>query len=239
MYRSTSLVSLIAVLVVTVLVVSYFVSLGKITVNEGIVITVVVVIVSPLLQIILPPLITIGLQPKVSLKVDKIEFQKRVFHGVEGHQIKALVTNKGKKICSNLTASFSVKDADNRSPNLLSITFSNRDFQPRTDAAEEPMRSIGYAWKKDNENECLGDWKELRQKDCVYLLFPYETHFFDGADTNPYRDSIAYNASEVLLKLIPNHRYKIVIEVKGEDSERITAIGKKEKTLTFKRIEGF
>ena len=195
---------------------------GVISLNVGIIIGVLAAII-PIVLAILPTLIEYGLKPKVTLKINDMKLIKRNSHDVEGYQLEALVTNHGKKICLNMCATFVIKDAHGNSPNLLHVRFDSRKGQT-VEQNEEPMRAVRYAWGKEDERIYVGNWGELRQKDSVSLLFPHETI---GGGTDSYTFW-----SETLLKLTPNSRYEVKVEVKGEDSEKNTAIGNKKQTLT-------
>jgi hypothetical protein len=210
--------------VISLAIIAVLVNNGIISINVGIVVGVLLVIIYPLLLALLPIFLMFGIAPKVSLQISDLKFVKKNSHGIEGYQLKALVTNKGKKICSNLAASFEIKDTHGSSPNLLQVRFDNNNGQEKVEQKEEPMRNVRYTWIRNGDREYLGNYGELRQGDYVSLLFPFETISASAGLHDVW--------SEMLLKLAPNSRYKVVIEVKGEDSEKNTAIGNKKQTLT-------
>jgi len=209
----------VALIIVSIIIIAALTYSGRVDLNFGIIISI--------LLVILPTLVDYELKPKVDLKISDLRFTKNTSRGVAGYQLEAIVTNGGKKICLNLCASFEIKDAQGTSPNLLHLRYGNRNGQETVEQNEETMREARYRWLKKGGREYSGNWDELRQNDSVSLLFPYEVISVSaGSNTSE---------AETLLKLLPNSRYKVVVEVKGEDSERNTAIGNKKQTLTTQK----
>lgn len=207
------------------MVIGFLTYLGKIGFDIGITISI--------LSLFVPNLISHFLEPKVALEIKNLQFVKKSFDHVEGHQLKALITNNGKKICLNLDATIiQVKDAQGRSPNLLHVGVDETGGQKKIWSREEPMRDVGYAWIDQKEDITQGVLKELRGKDNVDLLFPYKTMFAgvtrDTGLSFEYegRRSSSYS-SECWLKLETNTEYQVVVEVKGEDSEKISYSARK------------
>lgn len=176
-----------------------------------------------------PVLLEYSLKPRVELQIKDIRLVKKSSHNVEGHQLEALITNNGKKICLSLKATnIQVTDADGRSPNLLHVDIDDSGEQTKVSSNEEPMRDVGYAWIDRKGSTTQGVLKELRRKDNVTLLFPYETTF-GGRVENLNRSSSAY--SERWLKLEADTKYQVVLEVKGEDSDKVTAMANKKANI--------
>jgi hypothetical protein len=155
---------------------------------------------------------------KVVLEIEKPRFFKRSFDQIEGHQLKAGVKNKGREICLNLCAKLEIKDYEGKVPELLNVRVDVTDGNKVTNATEEPMRAIKYAWV-DKDERALKVLKELKKDDDFSLLFPYET-FFAGVGSST-------SSSEYLLKLQVNKDYEVEIEVKGEDSDKNVVIKRK------------
>lgn len=200
--------------VISIVILTYF---GTISVDVGIVLSI--------LSLVVPSVSTaIGYfrKPKVALEIKNIQFIKSL-HAVEGYQLKAFVTNNGRKICQNLAATFQIRDAQD-APNLLYVSIVETDGHESITTREAPMTDGRYTWIDEKGGITLGVWKELRLKDTVGLLFPYVTMHVGSL--------IMYGSSsssslECLLKLETNVEYHVVIEIKGEDSEKNTIMRSK------------
>lgn len=190
--------------------------IGKVSLDVGIILSI--------LSLFVPNLVDYFLKPKVALQIKNLEFVKKSYDNVEGYQLKGLITNNGKRISLNLDATFKIENAQHKSPNLLHVIFDTTDAQVRVKSREEPMRNIGYAWTDEKDQTIIGSLKELRQKDFVGLLFPYEEV---SAGISPIFGSVSAIYSETYLKLEPNACYEVVVEIKGEDSEKNTVMRSK------------
>jgi hypothetical protein len=89
------------------------------------------------------------------------------------------------------------------------------------------MREVKYGWIDEKGKKAESTmWKELRYKDSIDLLYPLKSFFFGhgvrSTIDGPFRNQSF--GSEVLLKLVDGVRYNVVIEVKGEDSEKNTVM---------------
>lgn len=221
MIKKVIAISAIAFAIIIILTVE-----GIITPLLGIILSVLAFLAPIIVTVLITAAITNAFSPKTSLKIKKLQFVKKSFQNIDGYQLKAEVTNKGKKICMNLDATFQIQDSQKKSPKLLQISVTEWNKRLTVDSVkEEPMRDTRYAWNKKGERTYLGNWTELRQEDSVSLLFPYET--VGAGDL----DSGSFSHSEVLLKLEKNVNYDVIVEVKGEDSEKNTAIKKEKQTL--------
>jgi hypothetical protein len=217
-----SLIFPIVAILVVVFLSDYFGFIGFII---GIIVAILIFIIPFLLGAVFPVLLEYSLKPRVGLQIKDIRLVKRSSHNVEGHQLKALITNNGKKICLNLEATkIQVRDAQGRSPNLLHVDIDDSGAQTEVTSREETAKEVGYAWIDQKGQTIQGVLKELRRKDNVSLLFPYETTF-TGRVENLNRSS--YSSSERWLKLETDAKYQVVLEVKGEDSDKVTAMTSK------------
>ena len=204
--------SSVIVAVVVIVAISFLTFYGYISLDIGIVSTAILAVLS----LFVPNLIDYSLKPKVGLQIGNLEFVKKMHDGIEGHQLKGVIMNNGKKICLNLGASVKIEDRQGKSPNLLHIRFDRKDGQETVESKEEPMRDIGYIWTIDNEHVTTAIWKELRQKDSVNLLFPHEQVSVHVGSSGLW--------SVYLLKLEHNTEYNVIMEVKGEDYEKNTVV---------------
>ncbi len=186
-----------------------------ISLNIGIMAVVLSVILGTL-PLFVPNLVDHLVKPRIILQVENLEFVKKENRDVEGFQLKGLITNKGKKNCFNLEGSFKIEDLQHRPPKLLYVRFDRKNGKETIEAREESMRAIDYAWISDKDLIYRGMWKELRQKDCVAFIFPYDPVSI-GVGSRSFW-------SEYLLKLKNNTEYQVTVEVKGEDAEKNTVI---------------
>jgi hypothetical protein len=211
----SSVVIITIVVVISIVVLTYF---GTISVNIGIVLSA--------LSLVVPNVITaIGyfLKPRVALEIRNLKFVKKSLDHSEGYQLKALVTNNGKKICLKLDATFQIRDTQGRSPNLLHVVFEKTDSHERVVySSEEDMRNIGHAWMDEKDQTIMGTstLEELRREDFVGLVFPHEETWVNIIPTSIIHKNPTY--SETYLKLQSNTHYEVFVEVKGEDSEKNT-----------------
>jgi hypothetical protein len=203
---------------VVVIAIAIFTYSGYISLDTSIIFTLVTVILA-MLSLFVPSLVDYSLKPRVSLEIGNLEFIRKEYHDVEGYLLKGLITNKGKRICLNLDVAFKIEDARHNSPNLLYVRLDTENGQETVNTREEAMRDINYVWINERDRITKGMWKELRQKDSVAFLFPYESvdigvgsHFW---------------WSEFLLKLENNAEYQVTVEAKGEDGDKNTVMKSK------------
>jgi hypothetical protein len=216
------------VVITSIVVLTYF---GKISLDVGIVLSVLGVVVPTV-----STAISYFLKPKVALEIKNLKFVKKSLDHAEGYRLRALVTNNGKKICLKLDATFQIKDAQGRSPNLLHAVFEKTDSQERVVFSnEEQMRNVGYAWIDEKDQTIMGTstFKELRQEDFVGLVFPHEETWVNIMPISIIHKNPTY--SETYLKLQPNTQYEAFVEVKGEDSEKNTHRQRKETKIRLVR----
>jgi hypothetical protein len=218
-----SVAIIICVILISIGVSTYY---GKISVDVGILLSV--------LGLVVPAVSTaIGyfLTPRATLEIKNLQCVKENFHGVEGHQARALITNNGRKICTSLDATFHVEDAEGRSPNVLHINVDETNGREEVTTREETMINTSYVWTDEKFQTIEGTStlnEELRRGDRYGLLFPYETVF---ATMRTLVGSMSGGYSETLLKL-GHQTYRVTVEVKGRDSDSNTVM--KSKTVNFK-----
>jgi hypothetical protein len=193
----------------------------------GIVLGVITFLVPIIITALLTTYIENALSPKASLRIENLEFTRR-FQNIDGYQIKAAVTNKGKKICYKLDATFQIKDDKGKSPNLLFVSIDKVDEHETVTSREEPMRAIGYAWIDEGKETTSSSLEKLRKDDCTELVFPYET---TSIGVGKIGGSMSLFSSECLLKLTNSVNYDVTVTVKGEDSDKNTVVKSKKATL--------
>lgn len=179
-------------------------------------------------ETLIPVVMNYSIAPKVSLKVDDIKLEKRTFLNVKGYELTALVTNKGKKIALNIDASIQIRNEENAIPNLLDVSFDERDDRIiHAEARETAFESDKYAWIDNRNYKVTRKWEQLRQNDRVILHFPYISH----AGIAFVGDPVSHSDYD-LIKLQNNTSYKITVDVKGEDAEKTTVCGHARKRIT-------
>jgi hypothetical protein len=223
--KKLSVASAIAIVIIVVLTIE-----GWLTPIEGVILGVLAFLAPIIVIAIISTVITNALAPKPSLKIKNVQFVKKNFQNIDGYQIKAEVTNKGKKICLKLDAAFQIEDKNGKSPNLLHVNIEEDDGHQTVSSKEEPMRGIDYAWIDEKDTITKASFEKLRQKDSIGLLFPYETTSvgFGDLDGSSFR---SYD-SETLLKIEPATDYYVTITVKGEDSDSNTVSKSMKSTLS-------
>ena len=200
-----------------------------ISVDVGIIYGTLISLGTIVIETLIPTLLNYSIAPKVSLKIDNIKIEKRTFQNVVGYQLTALVTNKGKKIASNLDATVQIKNEQNEVPKLLYVTVSERDdCIISAEASEEAFGSDKYAWINARNNARSRAWEQLRQNDSVTLRFPYVSRIGVALLDDPV-NYFHYD----LIKLQNNIRYEVTIEVKGENAERNTVSSRVSKKFVF------
>lgn len=182
-----------------------------------------------LLEAVIPILLDYSIAPKVLLKIQEIKFEKKTYLDVEGYLITASVINTGKRIALNLDATIQIKSNQGEPPNFLTAHISERDnIVINANATDETFESDKYAWIEPQERITLGQWGQLRQKDCINLRFPYISHVWVTNIDDP-----VFDYYDTLLSLDRNTPYEVTIEVKGEDAEKNTVYGKASKKITI------
>lgn len=202
---------------------------GWLTPIQGIILGVLTFLAPIIVTAIITTVVANELTPKPSLKIKNIKFVKKSFQNINGYQIKAEVTNKRKKICSKIDATFQIKDDKNNSPKLLHINVDKTNGNETVRSREENMRNIAYAWINKKGAITTGSLSKLRQKDLVELLFPYETTAHGKSSIG---GASSLFSSETLLKIEPSKKYHVKITVKGDDSEENTISKSAKKTLS-------
>lgn len=218
-------------IVISILIIGYLIYNRTLSLNIGIIISLIVVIIYPLILAVLPSVIDYGLQAKANLGISNIEVIKKYEDSEKkGYVIKASVTNKGRKNSLNLTASVQVEDSNGRSPNLLYVNYEEINGEiTNVTPRQEPMKDIGYAWEVNNK--IANKLEKLRQNDEAKAIFPHQ-EFGGGVGVLDSEDTITYS-SEVLILLQKSTNYKIIVEVKGEDSEGCTVAREIIKKITL------
>jgi hypothetical protein len=180
-----------------------------------------------ILPFILASLVTILpylTKPRVSLKITGITFREKEFKGKKGYQVKATITNRGKSIACNLTASVKVNDSNICPVHLSRI---NAGTEESVKSFTDPMGNAGYVWIDEMGKLIKGSWNELRKNDEIGLLYPEEFGTDTVCSTVCIGDSVITSRSEMLLELESDNSYQVIIEVKGEDPNKETVIGSK------------
>jgi hypothetical protein len=181
---------------------------------------------------IFSPILSQLLKPKVSLKIERPELEKREYGNHEGYKIKTCVTNQGKKIVFNLTASIHVtKQVD-----FLKITIETKNGHKTYKVSGQPFKADIYSWI-DKEGKTLKDTSlnQLRKDDSMKLVFPEEARSggFVGVGTIGRSMRTTSWDYDTLLKAEAQNPYRVEIIVKGEDFEKNTIIKKREFKINF------
>jgi hypothetical protein len=220
------LIALILILI-SIAIAAVLIYFGIISLDVGIIISILAAIIFPLVLALLPIAIEHGLKPKVDLRIENVRFTKKSRQDVTGYQLEASVTNHGDKICLNLEPTFKITDDNDKSANLLYVSIEERNDHETVTAKELPMRDIGFAWVIDNKTVRQATLDKLRKDDVVGLIFPYETF---GIATLGKNSSTSHD-SEHWLKVEPQIEYKVTVTIKGEDAESCTVIKSKQIVL--------
>ena len=224
MIKKLSLASAIAIVIIIVATIE-----GWLTPIQGIVLGALAFLAPITVTAIISTVITTALSPKPSLKIENVQFVKN-FQNVDGYQIKAKITNKRKKICYKIDATFLIEDDKGKSPNLLEVKIDDTNGHQTVSSKEEAMRDIRYAWIDKKGNITKGNFEKLRQKDPIDLLFPYETAYFAAGSAGGAFHSHHF---ETLLRIEPNKDYRVTITAKGEDADDNTVSKSTKKTLSI------
>ena len=175
---------------------------------------------------IVAPIINDLRKPKISLEIEKPEFEKREYGDLEGYKIVTKVTNNGNKIVFNLEASANFKEQiDVSKVNILT-----RNKQKSYSISNHPFEEDKYSWIDGNGKTIGNTFSQLRKNDSIKLMFPteYKSGFGFIIGTIGSRSSVSHgSANDTLLNLEPQRTYKVEVEVKGEDNDKNTVIKKK------------
>ena len=177
------------------------------------------------LIVIFSPILSHLIRPKISLEIEKPEFERREYGNNQGYKIVTRVTNKGKKIVFDLLASVHFTEQ----VEFLGVRIETRNGHKSYSASSQPFREDRYSWI-DKEGKTMKDisLNQLRKDDSIKLMFPKEAEsgLFYAILPGP---SVGW-AYDTLLKLETQKTYRVEMTLKGEDFEKNTVIKKK----TFK-----
>jgi hypothetical protein len=187
-------ISLVIVSMIIISIATYFlVSYNVISANTGLIYGGLVIVGTIILESIVPVVLEFSIAPKVSLKIENIKLEKKTYLDKEGYLLTATVTNKGKKIASNLDATIQIKNKQNSFPMLSHIRYTEIDeIVIHSTANPKNYEDNLSAWIDSQEQITVGRWKELRQNDNIELIFPFISYpgvFFLG---DPMPTSMKY-----------------------------------------------
>lgn len=159
---------------------------------------------------------------QVKLKIIDAQFMAKGFdHNYVGYQLKALLINKGKKICLDLDdVSVVIEDTKGNTPSLLKVNKKIMDNHREITLDKEQMRDIGHCWI-DKKDRLITSLQEMRQDDPFYLVFPYKTNW-GGYVSKEEKTFLSSSHSHEYLLDLKNEKYSVEIKVKGEDSDSNT-----------------
>ena len=179
------------------------------------------------------PLLDRILKPKVKLEIKNVRFYKKAINGVGGYQLRAIITNKGKKICYNLQASVDIKNSKGYSPKLLKIEVKKVNGHKDVSFSESELNDAKCVFVDEKNRLINQESIILREKDKIWLKFPHiYSVSFALLDRRSLR-SRSYH-SYYLLKLEPDKKYEVTISIKGEDSDKSTITKEKKVKLAIK-----
>lgn len=207
---------------------------GKISLDLGIIISILVGVVLPIVLAVLSPIIELAIKPKAYLVISDIHINKENYYmssEERAYGIKATVANKGKKTCLNPTATFEIKDSSEKSPLLLYINFEdvNGEIRPTDERPEHhSMGNESYAWKIGNRY--MKTIEKLRKDDTADLIYPYDEFGEGSVGVIGNQDTVIYS-TQVLVKLEKSVEYTVTIIVKGDDSDGCTVTAKKQEKI--------
>jgi hypothetical protein len=220
----------ILLILVSIAIIGYLIYNKTLNLNIGIIISLILIIIYPLILAVLPSVIDYGLQAKPNLAISNIELVNKFDeNGIQGYVIKASITNKGKKNCLNPTASFQIHDSKGGTPNLLNVSHEEKDGNKKVETSEQAMRNIDYAWIVNGET--INKVEKLRQNDVVEVILPHE-ETGGGIAVIGGRSSYSFD-SEVLIRLQKSTQYTITVAIKGEDSDGCTIAKERIEKITL------
>ena len=157
---------------------AYFVYVGSLSLDVGIVVGTLAIVLPILLEVFLSPVVEYALRPKPRIVISSTH-QEKHYEGsgyekgdVKGYTIEATVTNRSRKICFNPEATLNIKDSQGQSPEVVSITFEETDDDSRpVDFSYRKIKKENYAWKIDGE---IREIEKLMQNQPVDLIYPFE-----------------------------------------------------------------
>jgi hypothetical protein len=154
---------------------------------------------------------------RINLQISNAQFlENKISENITGYQLKVRVTNKGKKICLNVTAQFGITTKQGKPISLMLTNRTNKDGRISSSTSEEPFSQMKYAWYNGKDKQTNGN--QLRQNDNYYIIFPYEQ---SGGAIAFGGGNMFSSRSERLLNLSKTD-YKVEVELKGEDLEKNT-----------------
>ena len=165
--------------------------------------------------------VLIRLSRSSGLSIEQIHFDVQRFGTHTGYQLIASVQNKQKGIIYELVPSIKVLGENLQ---LLRVEQYEENGHATVECKLEPMREIGYVWRViRSETERQGSWPELRGGDRVMLVYPAESTFVGFSESAAlYGNKGRFMSTQNFLHLEQGVTYKILIEVKGANSNKTT-----------------
>jgi hypothetical protein len=173
---------------------------------------------------------------RVNLQISNAQFlENKISENITGYQLKVRVTNKGKKICLNVTAQFDIRTKEGKPISLMLARIENANGRINTSTSEEPFSQVKYAWFDDKDKQSNGD--QLRQNDNYFIIFPYDKSggaivfgLFDGGGSSSFS-----SRTERLLNILETN-YEVKVELKEEDLEKNTYTKKQTFNLSLTKL---
>lgn len=176
---------------------------------------------------LIPSFYSLLMKPKVSISIKNIELKPIKYNNRIGYRLMVDVTNNGKRLVSNLTAKFDIRDSkSNESISFIRVTIEKRDNHRKVTFSEEESRDDFYEWVGEGVKKEQTILPKLRYGDHFSLRYPREGKgFFIMLGTG--ESSSGYSILHDTLLKLEKRKYFIEIEVKGEDPEKNIVIKRK------------
>lgn len=221
------LVSVIAVISIIVLGLLQIIGIPQTAILSGII---------SVIGIVIPLFFNLN-KPNISLSLEEPKFEKRTYgEEIVGYKLVTKVISRGKKIVYNLEASIIFENP----MELIRVSIQTRNQNKKYGVSKQKYDPKNYSWididGKDTKNQLLDS---LRKDDEMRLMFPKKSQ------SGPWVASIGGGdrinsfgiRNDILCKLEPEKTYKVEIEIKGEDNEKVTVCKSKKFKIKFSNDE--
>jgi hypothetical protein len=224
---------LIPIVIITVVAVLFLIQYFQLSINATLILSS-FTIASPFIILALNQTLNHYQKSKINLKIENAHFlETKINDSSNGYKLRVEVVNIGKKIFLNPTVTFSIKDKQGKEATLLQADYESDDGHKTTKITGDNVKAK-YSWHKISDQPF--DGKELRQNDRFYILFPREMEqgpcwgFGDAGG----RIKVHGFSVDRFIRLIDD-KYKVEVELKGEDLEKITYTKKQTFNISIKK----
>lgn len=172
--------------------------------------------------IVIPLILNLN-KPNISLKIEGSEFEKRTYGDeILGYKLVTKVISRGKKIVYNLEASISFENPIE----VIGVSIETRNQNTKYGVSKQTFDPKNYSWIDSNDKDTKKQLVEsLRKDDEMKLMFPQDIVSGPWVGTMGRfegRMNISGIDSDSLYKLEPKKTYKVEIQIKAEDHEKVT-----------------